>query len=508
MNNTKQNNILPPGSIIKGKELESFLLSGIEDGKEKIIEHLANFDGNDLFPKWLVFLRCVDEYINLLFVLTQAELRLLEKCDINLFQAQSKREFQKTMEMIRSKFGDDVFKRIGDLTLMLSCIKLTYKQKELPGMDFHNMAEAIWFCQSRRLYYVAYLSLIRLYAKGSQRIRFIELLCHFQYQIDYMTTITSALHAVMRCRCLDGFQGDATKLGLCYNMSYNQLDEFFLEPHVMTEVDIMEHRNDTGCKSSLSGVQRKLYSYSELEYAIKQAECIYGEYEIAGSRMLLEMKNLVKGVKGKFVEDYSIRLSKSEFDALLASCPHLKLCSEARSYFDTINERPAFFPYKEYYYSTSLLLVRFIENTLYGQLMTNRRYRIKAGFLFEKKVKSLLVKYGFEVTNVKRIKRQEFDVICLKDGVAYNFQCKNNYLNINSVDTDNIANVCRQNKRLTRYYLKALDKENNRTKDVEEYFKVEEVKNYVVSRFPIIMNHERLIPFNQLEDRLKSMKIR
>ena len=166
MNNTKQNNILPPGSIIKGKELESFLLSGIEDGKEKIIEHLANFDGNDLFPKWLVFLRCVDEYINLLYVLTQAELRLLEKCDINLFQAQSKREFQKTMEMIRSKFGDDVFKRIRDLTLMLSCIKLTYKQKELPGMDFHNMAEAIWFCQSRRLYYVAYLSLIRLYAKG------------------------------------------------------------------------------------------------------------------------------------------------------------------------------------------------------------------------------------------------------------------------------------------------------------------------------------------------------
>jgi Holliday junction resolvase len=506
---TIQKDILPLGSILEGKELESFLLSGIEDRKEQIIEHLASFDGNDLFPKWLELLRCVDEFINLFFVLTQAELRLLENCDINLFQVQNQREFQKTMEMIRSKFGDDVFKRIMNLTLMLSCMKLTYKQQGLPGMDFHNMAEAIWFCQSRRLYYVAYLSLIRLYAKGSQRICFIELLCHFQYQIDFnMTTITSALHAVMGCRCLDRFQGVATKLGLCYNMSYNQLDGFFLEPHVMTEIDIMEHRNDTGYKSSLSGVQRKLYSYSELEYAIKQAECIYGEYEVAGSRMLFEMKKLVKGVKDKFVEDYSIRLSKSEFDALLASCPHLILCSEARSYFDTINERPAFFPYKEYYYSTSLLLIRFIENTLYGQLRTNRRYRIKAGFLFEKKVKSLLEEYGFKVTNVKRIKRQEFDVICLKNGVAYNFQCKNNYLNINSVDTDNIDHVCRQNKRLSMYYLKALDKENKRTKVVKDHFKVDKVENYVVSRFPIIMNHERLIPFNQLEDKLKSMKIR
>ena len=67
---TIQKDILPLGSILEGKELESFLLSGIEDRKEQIIEHLASFDGNDLFPKWLELLRCVDEFINLFFVLT------------------------------------------------------------------------------------------------------------------------------------------------------------------------------------------------------------------------------------------------------------------------------------------------------------------------------------------------------------------------------------------------------------------------------------------------------
>lgn len=490
--------VLDIGTVLQGKELEKFLQSGIEEKEELIITHLSNFDGNELFHQWLYFIRCIDEFINLKFVLSEAEIGLLEKCGIDL--TNNKLEFVVAMSMVRLRFGNDVFERIKRLSIMLAGIRLSYKASGVTGLNFSTLNEAIDFCQSRRLYYVAYLSLIRLYAKGRQRVPFMELLCHFQYQIDYnMTTITGALHAIMGSKCLDGYKGVASEWGLQYSMPYNQLEGFFLEPHVMSEVDIMEHEKDSGYKTSSSGVQRKLYSYAEMEYAVRQAECIYEGYDVSGSRMLLEMKTLVKSLKGKLVEDYSIRLSKSEFMELSDSCPHLKLSSEARSYFDTINERPAFFPYKGYFYSTSLLLVRFIENALYGQLRTNRRYRIKAGFLFEKKVKSLLEKYGFEGTEVKRIHRQEFDVICLKDGVAYNFQCKNNFLDINSVDTDNINKVCGQNKRLTKYYLKALDKENNRTKTVKDRFKVDVVENYVVSRFPIIMNHERLIPFNQFE---------
>lgn len=501
---TKQLEKLPLGTILEGKELEAFLLDGIEDKKKQIITHLAGFDGNDLFHKWLEFIRCVDEIINLKFVLTSAELHLLESCGANLFQ--NEKEFVTAMEMIRGRFGFSIFERIKKLMVMYSSMKLTYENQGLPSMDFNNLAEIINFCQSRRLYYVAYLSLIRLYAKGSQKVPFIELLCHFQQQIDFnMTTIAGALHAVIGSRCLDGYKGIATEWGLNYSIPYNQLEDFFLEPHVMNEVDILEFNKDVDYKFCPSGVQRKLYSYAEIEYAVRQAECVYEGYGLSGSRMLAEIKNLVGGVKGKLVEDYSIRLSKKEFEKMSALCPHLRLCSEAQSYFDTINERPAFFPFNGYYYSTSLLLVRFIENTLYGQLRANRRYRIKAGFLFEKKVKSILEKYNFEDTEVKRIHRQEFDVICIKDGVAYNFQCKNNYLDINTVDSDNIDNVCHQNKRLTKYYLKALDKENNRTKVVKDHFNVDVVENYIVSRFPIIMNHERLIPFNQLENRLKVM---
>ena len=101
----------------------------------------------------------------------------------------------------------------------------------------------------------------------------------------------------------------------------------------------------------------------------------------------------------------------------------------------------------------------------------------------------------------------DFDVICMKEGCAYNFQCKNNYLDINTICPDNIGWVCRQNKRLEKYYLRALDKENFRTKLVKEHFGVDHVENYVVARFPVVSKHDRIIPYNKLEgwlDRLAS----
>ena len=52
------------------------------------------------------------------------------------------------------------------------------------------------------------------------------------------------------------------------------------------------------------------------------------------------------------------------------------------------------------------------------------------GYLFEDKVSNLLEQYGYRrVTGVKRINHKEFDVICQKDGIIYNFQCKNNFIN-------------------------------------------------------------------------------
>lgn len=504
MNNNVGNNRLPLGTVLEGKELGSFLLEGIEAKEHAIITHLSQFDGQDLFRKWQELIRCIEEFINLRYVLKQQEWHLLERCDIDILQ--NKHDFRLVIKMVSDKFGTDVAERIKRIVIMYYGMKLAYRESNVPGMDFRNIADAVFFCQSRRLYYVAYLSLIRLYTKGSQRVPFMELLCHFQQQIDVnMTSITTGLHAVMGSRCIEGYCAVSTEMGLQFNMQYNQLEGFFLEPHVMSEVDIIEHEKDKGYKDTSSGIQRKLYSYSELEYSVKQAEVVYEGYGVGGSQTLHEIKVLVQSLKEKFIEDYSVTLSEEEFDDLVAICPHLNLCGDATDYYGAINERPAFFPNNGSYYSTVFLLVRYVENTVYGLLRKNRRYRIKAGFVFEKKITTLLEQYGFESTKVKRIRKQEFDVICHKKGKAYNFQCKNNCLDINTLSPDNIDKVSRQNKRLTNYYLKALDKEDARIQLIKEYFKTDEVENFVISRFPIMMNHERLIPFNRLEEHLKQI---
>ena len=124
--------------------------------------------------------------------------------------------------------------------------------------------------------------------------------------------------------------------------------------------------------------------------------------------------------------------------------------------------------------------------------------------MFEKKVEALLKKYRFEVTDVKRIHMQEFDVICKKGNTIYNFQCKNNYLDINNLSPVNMDKVCKQNKRLTNYYIKALEKENHRTRLLVEKFKTDNIENYVVVRYPVMMDHSRVICYNNLEDWLES----
>lgn len=492
------------GCVLCGQELDDLLFAGIEYNMNGLIGHLSQFDGRDLFQKWLKLVRCIDEFVNMKYVLLHEEWKLLEDCRIDIIHDTKK--FSLLLKMLYNRFGEHVSERMKLLIMMLSSIRLAYQNNGLQGMTFiSNIAEAVAFCQSKRLYYVTYLSLIRIYAKGTQRVAFLDLLNHFQYQIDFnMSSITSALHSIIGNRCIDGYKAIVRDFGLeYYGIPYDQLEGFFLEPQVMNELDILLYQKPQLKEFATLREQQKPFSYAELEYAIAQAEKVFDDYGIKDNLVFIEAKRMVEDIRGKFYEDYSITFTHDDFKAFCSCYPHLKLCSKSNNYFEAINERPAFFQYENCYYSTVLLLIRFIENCIYEQLRRNRRFRIKAGFVFEKKVTAMLEQHGFESMKTKRIHNQEFDVICMKDGCAYNFQCKNNFLDINSISPDNIDKVSRQNKRLVRYYIKALEKENLRTKLVQDHFNVEQVENYVVTRFPVVMNHKRLIPFNQLERWLK-----
>lgn len=75
-----------------------------------------------------------------------------------------------------------------------------------------------------------------------------------------------------------------------------------------------------------------------------------------------------------------------------------------------------------------------------------------------------LANAGFAMTDIKRINRKEFDVVTTLGDTIHNFQCKNNWIDLNRVERDPKL-YARYNRRLTRYYKRALVKERRRESD-------------------------------------------
>src|SRR3546814_9302283 len=77
------------------------------------------------------------------------------------------------------------------------------------------------------------------------------------------------------------------------------------------------------------------------------------------------------------------------------------------------------------------------------------RFQIHAGFIFEDKVAADLASYGFAVTDITRINRQEFDVVTVLGDVIHNLQCKNNWIDLGKLESDRRL-LPRYNRRLDR----------------------------------------------------------
>ena len=108
---------------------------------------------------------------------------------------------------------------------------------------------------------------------------------------------------------------------------------------------------------------------------------------------------------------------------------------------------------------------------------------------------------GFNVTGIKRINRKEFDVVTTLGDVIYNFQCKNNWIDMAKVES-NRALYVRYNRALTSYYAKALIKEEKREKLLKEKLGIDNIEHYVISRFPVITTDARIVCYNKIGDLL------
>lgn len=101
------------------------------------------------------------------------------------------------------------------------------------------------------------------------------------------------------------------------------------------------------------------------------------------------------------------------------------------------------------------------------------------------------------MTDIKRINRKEFDVVATHDGVVYNFQCKNNWIDLAKIEADRSLFV-RYNRSLIRYYRRALAKEEKREHLLKSALGLDRIEHYVISRFPVICTDPKIISYNQI----------
>lgn len=487
--------------VMEGEELIEYLTKGVNRFIDKLKKRMAGFDRNTLFDSWLFFVRQMDEFINI-----RCELGVpCEDCLKNI-HLDRKSELEEFGSHVEENFGADVNARFLDLAdLFKGYAEVDFDGKRIVERPVDSLYDLLIFLQSRRLHIMTILNLIPIYAQGDSSFYREEIPCKMNEWIEILMTITTGSQAILEARCLPDFYAKVTPKGLVFSHQYTHLDKYFLEPQQLTPVELEQYRNeqlgDRDAKKEMCICSREEYE------VIMHNENAYNErYGINEKEEYKELMAFMDEMKMYFNDNYAIEVQKSDFDRLYETYGNLELYNEIEEFDDIENSRYGFVYKDGVFYSTYFMILRYYTNCVMKMLRKRRKYQIEAGFVFEEQVKSVVRKYGFDVqTDCKRIERKEFDVVCVKDDTIYNFQCKNNYINVSTIGLKETTATCKRNKQLNSYYKAELRKEEGRELLLKQKLNINRVKHYVISRYPVISDNEQVIPFNRLEEWCEAM---
>ena len=275
------------------------------------------------------------------------------------------------------------------------------------------------------------------------------------------------------------------------------LDGQYLEAERMSITDIESEQPPEDAFD-----RSKIMSVAELRYHLATIESSYAPYEL-GKRGFTDLRLFAEEVMAFTKDDYYLRIPADAFNMILGRYQHApwlsKLVYRPVANHPLHGSHAAFAEHSGAFYSDLMVLMRFAYRMQAQLLEPNKRYPIKSGFIFEDVFKQQLPALGFEDLDIKRIEHKEFDVVAKRDGVLYNFQCKNVRLDHGLMET-NLPQFVRNNRRIVRYFEQALVKEERRENLLLKETGAKEIKHYVLSRFPVFTDNPRIIAFRQLAE--------
>lgn len=495
---------MPIGEI-SGNFLKDISLKSINYHKTSFFDKISEFDKDSLFHAWRELVRGIDEIINIpVEMKNENEIQQFLLLSVDFSSEFSMVDVFKVLKLVGDLFGSNVSERLKNLLMMSYGIEVSYKQNRLlinDALDFSTVADWIAFYQSRRRYYVTILGLIPSFAHGKKKIDKMDVLNEFQYLIDScLVQITNASFNLLLNETISDFKLISDGVVAVRNNDFNHLEGFYMEPSSISLIDQLELRPEiVKYNKMLEKSENKIFSFCEVANALSSFEGAFQKYNINQLSEYNDMSSFFCEIATFLSEnDFDVIIPVDKFRLIQERYPNLLLTLKSQDYFDALNGFSPFQQVGNLFYSTVVLLTRFVVNTLSNALMKNKSFKINAGFVFEEKCSKILENYGYVPTNITRINHKEFDLITLKNEAVYNFQCKNNYFPVSNVSME-YKLLARLNRLLYKYYERALIKEEKRENLIKEKTGVSDIRHYIISRFPVVSKSEKIICFKDLE---------
>lgn len=486
---------------LKGEEALQFVDFHINALTDQIHEGLSKFSKASAFFALLATFRQTDEIINLPGHVISDDLMI----ELGRVSLENHEEWRRLCASLEADTSPAVAKRLFTTLLQSAAIGESFRRVGLSeaGQLLTCGAGVISYFQTRRRHLVALLYTIPLKSVGKCTVNQLDSMNQFLPCIEpYGSGLTSMFTHRMMLRVFPDYELYEDGIGVSANRFYNPLDGLGLEPE---RASIVEMANQsTAARPQLEELDHSyVFSASELRNDISSMEAAYVEFGLTDTEFT-RLAGLVRQVSFFVRDNYFIELDVPTFDRLcesfgLSSLEKNGLVTSGVGYADSLEGFWPFIQIDDTVVSTVTLLSRFLYNTKSQALERSKRFKIRAGFIFEETVRSTLTEFGFQVSNTRRINRQEFDVIAIRSGTIYNLQCKNNAVDLSSI-SNSPRGFARYNRYLDRYYKKALAKEVARDGLLAKEFGLSRIEHFVISRYAIATDNPRVIPYCRIGD--------
>jgi hypothetical protein len=461
------------GKIITGDAAKALIERELAAHTNGIVSLLSRYQLTDTVHKWHATIRAVEEFINVSrFGIEDDQLRgwLLALPLDGRFLANPGLVLLQVQQALAPHFEVGTVQRFTQILLQTAAVAHAFRLHGQVtfghGASLTTVGAAIDYFQSRRRHLVSLLYTMPYACRGPEQLAPLDTLNVLLPQVEHSCATITGLHQQLALAdVLADFSLKVDDTGAVASHQFQTLERDFLEPERASIHAMSRLRGDEIILPDMEPVdRRKIFSAAELRNSVKLLGATYDAFGLNDSDFST-VALMVVAFSRHCRDDYVIVIPKTRFNTALRAQQQIDpselrrlLVNEPSGYATNTNAFEPFIDLGDVVLSNVNLLSRFLYAFKNVHLGSRRRFQIHAGFIFEHLVKHDLAEMGFRVTNIKRINRKEFDVVAVAGDVIYNFQCKNNWIDLSKVEADRPLFV-RYNRSLTNYYTRALAKE-------------------------------------------------